>query len=176
MYNYASLVAEQHALQSYKTLFSLSDVDKVSEADVEKVFKTADTLLKRNKVLDRQMEYETEEDMMLFCIAELFIHKHITHELWSSGQVAYRIKLKKQIVSASGNDVAKLTVNKMMLAGYEFEEVIGEHFVVITPNRQIRATNGISCSCAVKNCLHNMAVKEITGHRKLYQGLYSIKH
>lgn len=176
MYNYASLVAEQHALLIYKKLFSLSDLERTDQKRAAKVLNAFSSLEARDKLLARKKLYDTEDEALLFCYAELYIGERITGEVWSQGKVRYRLGLKSVTVPSDGSDSGLLTINKMLLEGYGFKENIGEHFTIKTPTGIVRATTGSSCTCGTKDCLHKVAVKEITQNRKHCKGLYSVNY
>lgn len=174
MFNFASLVAEQDALKSYKKIFKGFDIEKVTPSNAAKILSAFKTLQRRNTLLNRHISFNSEDDALLFCWAELEIERHIKREKWSNGKITYVLQLKTISVPANTSMIGALTLNKMLLCGYQFDEHIGEHFVIAVPKSGVRTTSGTNCTCGTKKCNHLIAVKEILSNRRGCKGLYTI--
>lgn len=174
MYNFASLAAEQDALRDYRKLFKDIKVDDLSRHEIVLTLRAADTYNERSDLLQRLIDVGDHDDLMLFCHAELNIHKYIKREVWVTGKVNYMLGLEKRSIKANPKQAGALTLNKMLLDGYKFEENIGEHFIITAPKGGMRATTTKHCTCGAKDCIHQMAIKEIISNRKRCKGLYRI--
>lgn len=174
MYSYASLAAEQHALSIYKEIFSTFNIERIGPKDARRILAAHKTLTARNRLLNREITFESEDDALMFCWAELEVHRYIKREVWASGKVKYMMALRSIVIEANIESLGALTINRMLLEGYKFEENIGEHFVITTPQNGVRATSARNCTCGAKQCNHLIAVNEILKNRKGCRGLYTI--
>lgn len=174
MYNYASLAAEQHALTFYQKIFPSFNLEGTTSKNAAQVLLAFKSLEGRNQLLKRDLAFNTEDDALLFCWAEISIHHYINREMWAGGKIKYVMALKNVVIDADISQLGALTLNKMLLDGYLFEEKVGEHFLVTTPTGGVRATSARHCTCNVKDCHHLLAVNEILQNRKGAKGLYKV--
>lgn len=173
MYNYASLKAEQDVLREYKR-FNYQINENISDKEALSILRAHKSLKARDILLQRDSEHKSEDEALIFCYAELAIGQRINREVWSSGRVSYNIGLQNRSVIADGSDLGALVLNKSILEGYTYTEKVGEHFIVTGPNKGIYVTNGKSCSCENKACLHSIGVTEIISNRRRTNNLYKI--
>jgi hypothetical protein len=180
MYNYASLVAEQHILNLLDINSVNLNIDNLSINEAKAVLTAHSTLPNRNNLLSRNIELIDEEAELKFCYLEQTVNEDITRETWVDGVVSFMYHLKTYSVRISQKECRHnlnfLTLNKMLLDGYKFKEVPGEFYIIQTPSG-IRSTQLTHCDCTdyqrLKKCDHVNAITCLVNNRRLTLGLQS---
>lgn len=180
MYNYASLVAEQHILNLLDINSVNINIDSLSVLEAQAVLTAHSTLPNRNKLLGRNIELLDEEEELKFCYLEQSVSENITRETWAGGVVSFMYLLKTYTVpicpKESMHDINFLTFNKMLLNGYKFKEVPGE-FYIIQSRSGLRSTTLSHCDCTdyqrLRKCDHVNALNCLVNNRGLTLSLQS---
>jgi len=180
MYNYASLVAEQHVLNLLDINSVNLNIDNLTISEAQAVLTAHSTLPNRNKLLGRNKELIDEEAELKFCYLEQTVNENITRETWAGGVVSFMYLLKTYTVPISQresmHDINFLTLNKMLLDGYRFKEVPGE-FYIIHSRSGMRSTSLSHCDCVdyqrLRKCDHVNALNCLVNNRRLTLSLQS---
>ena len=180
MYNYASLVAEQHILNLLDINSVNINIDKLTINEAQALLTAHSTLPNRNKLLGRNIKLIDEEIELKLCYLEQTVSNDITRETWVDGVVSFMYLLKSYAVPVNQkeprHDINFLTLNKMLLDGYQFKEVPGE-FYIIKSRTGIRSSSLSYCECAdyqrLRRCDHVNAINCLINNRRLTLSLQS---